>query len=115
MKYMNIFFSTFINIILIKSLNNASPNIAVFPFKTYHYPNKVNTEQFSSKDFMDSIHSSLLYLDIEIGKNVKKEKLTSTISTNLLNNKQFLTLFFVINDYDFYTKEKIYDLNHYNI
>ena len=108
---MNIFLSIFININLIKSLNNVSPNIAVFPFKTFHYPNKVNTEQFSSKDYMDSIHSSLIYLDIEIGKGIKKEKLSSEISNNILNNKQFLTLFFVINDYDFYINDNYFTVD----
>ena len=57
MKNINLIFILCININLIKTILDTNPKIAVFPFKTYHFPNRANTEQFSSKDFMDIIHN----------------------------------------------------------
>ena len=108
MKYINIIFILCININLIKPLKDTNPKIAVFPFKTNHFPNKSDNEQFSSKDFMDIIHNSLLYLDIEISKNIKTDKLTQEIAPMFPNNKQFLTLFFVIDNNDFYISDNFF-------
>ena len=105
---MKILFFIFINIYLIKTLDNSNPNIAVFPFKTFYYPPKSSNEQFSSKEFMDIIHSSLIYLDIEVGKGIKKDKLTKEFSSKFLNNKQFLSLFVVIDNYDFYIDDNYF-------
>ena len=69
MKTINLIFILCININLIKTILDTNPKIAVFPFKTYHFPNRANTEQFSSKDFMDIIHNSLIYLYLEISRN----------------------------------------------
>ena len=108
MKNINLIFILCININLIKTILDTNPKIAVFPFKTYHFPNRANTEQFSSKDFMDIIHNSLIYLDLEISKDIKKDKLTQEIETMLLNNKQFLTLFVVIDNDDFYISDNYF-------
>ena len=108
MQFMKILFFIFMNIYLIKTLDNSNPNIAVFPFKTFYYPPKSSNEQFSSKEFMDIIHSSLIYLDIEVGKEIKKDKLTKEISSKFLNNKQFLSLFVVIDNYDFYIDDNYF-------
>ena len=112
MKYINLIIIIYNCINLINTLNNSNPKIAVFPFKTFQYPHKFSDEQFSSKEYMDIIHSSLIYLNIEIGKDIKKEKLTKEISSNIINNKQFLTLFIDFDNYDFYIDDKyFYDEN----
>ena len=108
MKIAKIIFIIYIYINQIKSSNNTNPNIAVIPFKTFVYPLKPNNQQFSSKEYMDIIHSSLIYLDIEIGKNINNEKLTQELSSKLINNKQFLSLFIVIDKYDFYISDNYF-------
>ncbi len=108
MKNIILFFIFCININLIKSILDTNPKIAVLPFKTFHFPNRANTEQFSSRDFMDIIHNSLIYLDIEISKDIKRDKLTQEIGSMLLNNKQFLTLFVVIDNDDFYISDNYF-------
>ena len=85
MKNIILFFIFCININLIKSILDTNPKIAVLPFKTFHFTNRANTEQFSSRDFMDIIHNSLIYLDIEISKDIKRDKLTQEIGSMLLN------------------------------
>ena len=85
MQFIKILFFIIINANLIKTLDNSNPNIAVFPFKTFYYPPKSSNEQFSSKQYMDTIQSSLIYLDIEIGKDIKNDKINEDISSKLLN------------------------------
>ena len=108
MKNINLIFILCFNINLIKTILDTNPKIAVLPFKTYRFPNRANTEQFSSKDFMDIIHNSLIYLNIEISKDIKQDKLTQEIESMLYNNKQFLTLFLVIDNDDFYISDNYF-------
>ena len=49
---------------------NPSQNIAVIPFKIF-YPPKLHNYSFSCRDYLETIHSSLPYLEIEIGEKVK--------------------------------------------
>ena len=81
-----------------------SPNIAVIPFKLFYPPinNKNNNDLFTSEQFMDNIHSSLIYLEIEIGKNIKSDLIPKEDESKILNNKQFISLFIVLNEYNFY-------------
>ena len=112
MKYKKLIFIIYNCINLINTLNNSNPKIAVFPFKTFQYPHKFSNEQFSSKEYMDIIHSSMIYLEIEAGKDIKNDKLTEEISSNLLNNKQYLSLFIDFDNYDFYIDDNyFYDEN----
>lgn len=108
MKFIHIFLIIYINITLYCSLNNENSMIAIFPFKTFLFPNKSSNEQFSSKEYLDIIHSSLIYLDIEIGKNVKEEKINKEILSKIKNNKQFLSLFVLIDNYDFYIDDNYF-------
>ena len=108
MQFIKILFFIIINANLIKTLDNSNPNIAVFPFKTFYYPPKSSNEQFSSKEYMDTIQSSLIYLDIEIGKDIKNDKINEDISSKLLNNKQFISLFLVVDNYDFYIDDNYF-------
>ena len=112
MKYKKLIFLIYNCINLINTLNNSNHKIAVFPFKTFQYPYKFSNEQFSSKEYMDIIHSSQIYLEIEAGKDIKNDKLTEEISSNLLNNKQYLSLFIDFDNYDFYIDDNyFYDEN----
>ena len=108
MQLIILIFFIFSNIIITNTLDNTKHNIAVVPFKTFYFPPKSSNEQFSSKEFMDIIHSSLIYLNVEIGSDIKEEKITKEISSKLLNNKQFLSLFIVIDNYDFYIDDKYF-------
>ena len=85
-----------------------SPNIAIIPFKTFYIPNKKSTNYFSSKEYMDIIHSSLLYLEIEVGKNIKKANLTKDEELKIKSNKQFMSLFITLDDYNFYIDDNYF-------
>ena len=52
-----------------------SPNIAVIPFKIF-YPPKVNEYPNLCRYYLENIHSTLPYLEMEIGENIKNKKLT---------------------------------------
>lgn len=108
MKFHNIIFILYICINLINTLNNSEPNIAVFPFKTFYYPIKTPDQSYSPKEYMDIIQSSMIHLDIEIGKNIKNENLTKELKSKFLNNKQFLSLFVIIDKYDFYIDDNYF-------
>ena len=85
MKFENIIFIIYIFISVINSLKDTNPKIAVFPFKTYYFPYESNNEQFSSKDFMERIHSSLIYISTEASKGIRTDKLTPEISSVISN------------------------------
>ena len=92
----------------IKTDNDINPNLVVISFKTYHYPQKGDQENFSSKEYMDIIHSSLLYLKIETGKGIKQEEISKEIESKFLDNKQYLNLFIIMNDYKFYIDDNYF-------
>ena len=107
-------------IILIKIINiklnetdeiKKSPNIAVIPFKIFYLPNKnknsSNRNFITSQEFMDIIHSSPIYLEIEIGKNIK-HNITLKYETNLENDKQYLSLFILLDEYNFYIDDNYF-------
>ena len=108
MKFENIIFIIYIFISVINSLKDTNPKIAVFPFKTYYFPYESNNEQFSSKDFMDRIHSSLIYISTEASKGIRTDKLTPEISSVISNNKQYLTLFLNFDNNDFYISDNYF-------
>ena len=85
-----------------------SSNIAVIPFKTFYIPNKKITNSFSSKEYVDIIHSSSLYLEIEVGKNIKQTNLTKEDELKIKNNKQFMSLFITLDDYNFYIDDNYF-------
>ena len=108
MKYIKIIIITYTYINFAIALNDTKPNIAVFPFKTFYYPPKDSNVHFTSKEYMDIIHSSLIYLNVEICNNIKNEYLTKDILSKLIYNKQFLSLFLNIDDYDFYIDDNYF-------
>ena len=85
-----------------------SPNIAVIPFKTFYIPNKNKHDSFTSKEYLDNIHSSLSYLEIEIGKDIKREKVPKDEEDKIKNNKQYISLFFNIDEYNFYIDDNYF-------
>ena len=85
-----------------------SSNIAVIPFKTFYIPNRKITNSFSSKEYVDIIHSSSLYLEIEVGKNIKQTNLTKEDELKIKNNKQFMSLFITLDDYNFYIDDNYF-------
>ena len=60
-------------IICINSNDNTSPNLGVIPFKLIFNQNIPNENDFTVNDYLDVIHSSKPYLEIEVG-NIKSSK-----------------------------------------
>ena len=83
---------------LIYIFNNLSPNLAVLPLKLYYESYTLNENDFSSIDFLDSIHSSKPYLEIEVGNNIKSS----------FDNTQIMTIFLSIDDYNFYIDDNYF-------
>ena len=90
-----------------KMNENIAPNIAVIPFKIY-YPPKLNNYSFSCKDYLDTIHQSLPYLEIEIGESIKKIKLSKEEELKIRNQQQFIILFLEIDDSQFYIDDNYF-------
>ena len=78
--------------------NNLSPNLAVIPLKLYYESYTFNENDFSSIDFLDSVHSSKPYLEIEVGNNIKSS----------FDNTQILTIFLSLDDYNFYIDDNYF-------
>lgn len=98
-------------LIKIKSNENEqriSKNIAIIPFKTYYPLRKNNNNKFSSQDFIDNIHLSNIFLEIEIGENIKEINLPEEYESKIYNKKQFIQLFVASNDYLFYIDDNSY-------
>ena len=85
-----------------KFAQNISKNIAIIPFKTYSPVRKNNNIKFSSQDYIDHIHLSNIYLEIEVGENIKEINLSKEYESKINNKKQFIQLFLISNDYLFY-------------
>ena len=91
------------------SNKNSSPNLAIIPFKIFFSSNKNINNYFSSKEFLDIIHSSLPYLEIEAGKSIKSNlDIPSEIESKIKSQKQFLSVFIVIDDYTFYIDDNYF-------
>ena len=87
---------------------NISKNIAIIPFKTFYPLKKNSNNRFSSQDYIDNIHLSNIYLEIEVGKNIKEINLSKEYDSKISNKKQFIQLFLVTNDYLFYIDDDSY-------
>ena len=93
----------------IHKLNSLSPNLAVLPFKYHHNPYNNNNDVFSSMNYLENIHSSIAYLEIETGTSIKHDiKLTKEIENRIKDQKQFLTIFLIIDDFTFYIDENYF-------
>jgi hypothetical protein len=111
-----ILFCTFYIILLFiikispKESNKAklNSNIAVIPFKTFKIPNKNDEASFSSKDYFDIIHSSKIYLEIEIGQNIKNKTLSKEEESKIPNKKQIVPLFILIDDINLYIDDNYF-------
>ena len=92
MKFITLIFEFNIFLLLIIQINSnedeTSPHIAVIPFKIYYYPKQES--KYIPKEYLDNIHSSLPYLEIEIGKDIKKKSLTKEQESRIPNKKQYL-------------------------
>ena len=83
--------------------------MAILPFKLYLNPYKDDNNFFSAVNYLDIIHSSLPYLEIEVGKNINKNiKLTEEIEKKIKNQKQFLSIFLIIDDFTFYIDDNYF-------
>lgn len=86
---------------------NLSPNIAVIPFKIF-YPPKLNNYSFSCREYLDTIHSSLLYLEIEIGEKIKNKIISKKEESKIPNKIQYISLFINIDDNSFYIDDNYF-------
>ena len=90
---------------------NFSPNLAVLPLKLFYEQYKSNEDDFSSYDFLDVIHSSKPYLEIEVGNDIKTSfdnKILEEEKRKIDDNKQILTIFLSIDDYNFYIDDNYF-------
>ena len=86
--------------ILNEKNSNSIPNIVAIPFKTF-YPSINNNSEFLAKDYYENIHLGNLYLETEVGKGIKNIDLTKEEKSIIKDNKQFISLFIILNDYTF--------------
>ena len=87
----------------------SSPNLAVLPVKLFRVPYNYTDNILSASDYLDAIHSSLLYLEIEVGKSIKNDiKLPTEFESKIKNKKQFLSIFLVIDDFSFYIDDNYF-------
>lgn len=91
-----------------ENLVEKNPNITVIPFKTFYPPIKYYNNKFSSDDYFDTIHSSNSYIEIEVGKNINQINLTKEEESKIIDKKQILSLFLVIDDYLFYIDDNFF-------
>lgn len=115
MKIIIFFFKFFIFLLKItknnlKESNETiiNSNIAVIPFKTFYLSNKNNSNSFTSKEYIDDIIQSYIYLEIEIGKNIKKREISKEDESKIENNKQFISLFIELDDFIFYIDDNYF-------
>lgn len=86
-----------------------SPNLAILNLKYFHNPIS-DKNNFTSLDYLDNIHSSLLFLEIETGKNIINDnELEEKIKNKIKNLKQLiLSIFLVIDDFSFYIDDNYF-------
>ena len=82
-----------------------SPNIAILPFKIFHPTDQYNKYRYPCREYINTIHLSIPYVETEIGKNIKNINLSKEAEFKIKNNKQFITLFLTINDNSFYIED----------
>ena len=88
---------------------NSSPNLAVFNLKLYHNTAENIDNIFSSIDYLDKIHSSLPYLEVEVGKSIKDGiTITEEIEERIKNKKQFLSIFLELDGFSFYIDDNYF-------
>lgn len=83
----------------------ASPNIAILPFKIFYPTELYNKYRYPCREYINTIHLSVPYLEIEIGKSIKNIDLSKEVESKIKNKKQFITLFLSINDNSFYIED----------
>lgn len=115
MKIVLLFLKVYIillKIIKIKSKesNETKPltNIAVIPFKTFYLYNDNINNSFTAKEYINIFHSSKPYIELEIGKNIKKIDLSKENEQKIKNNKQYISLFLLIDEYIFYIDDNYF-------
>lgn len=120
MKFKIIFHKIFIILLfLVVKINpkeilkeeNTSSNIAILPFKIFYPTEPYNKYRYPSREYINTIHLSVPYLEIEIGKNIKNINLSKEEELKIKNNKQFITLFLSINDNSFYIEDNFFSDN----
>jgi len=84
---------------------NLSSNIAIIPFKIFYPTEQYNKYRYPCREYTNTIHLSVPYLEIEIGKNIKNINLSKEVESKIKNNKQYITLFLSINDNSFYIED----------
>lgn len=82
-----------------------SSNIAIIPFKIFYPTEQYNKYRYPCREYINTIHLSVPYLEIEIGKNIKNINLSKEVESKIKNNKQFITLFLSINDNSFFIED----------
>jgi len=92
-------------------INNiySSPNLAILPFKLFQIPYNFTDNFISASDYLDAFHSSLIFLEIEVGKSIKNEvKLPAEFESKIKEKKLFLSIFLQIDDYSFYVDDNYF-------
>ena len=103
-----IFIISIIKIKTEENLTENNPNIGVIPFKTFYPPIKYYNNKFSSNDYFDTIHSSNTYIEIEVGANITQINISKEEESKIIDKKQILSLFLVIDDYLFYIDDNFF-------
>ena len=73
-----------------------SQNLAVIPFKILYDKYTSDENNFSPKDYIDIIHSSKPYFEIEVGTKIKSlndNEIAEEIEEKIKDQKQFLLIF----------------------
>ena len=102
-----------IYVFIIKSYNtlgddkNSSPNLAVLNLKLFHSEN-IN-DIFTSLDYLHQIHSSLPYLEVQVGKSIKNDIIINEeIEERIKSQKQFLPIFLELDEFSFYIDDNYF-------
>ena len=116
--YFKIYIFLIYIIVNISTNNNFSPNLAVIPFKILHDKYTADKNNFSPKDYIDIIHSAKPYFEIEVGTKIKPlydNEISKEIEEKIKDQKQFLLIFILIDDYNFYIEDNYFYESEKNI
>ena len=96
-------------IIYINSRDTPSTNLGVIPFKILFNQNIPNENDFTVNDYLDIIHSSKPYLEIEVG-NIKSSINLNIVNKNIKikNGKQILLLLLLLDESTFYIDDNYF-------